>query len=193
VNSNPDPESPLRLQVLADQAERYARHMMSGAGSVPPTVIADTPGGFVFCMPATLEDAAAKDRFAHLARLLAVAHGAFALATVAEAWVRVAKPGATIDTQIRPTDAPDRLEMVVVMLEDGDRHANRMLPIQRDAKEEFVGFGESRMVEFGAAEGRFARLMPQHPPTASEVAAAKAELLQLGVCVTMPGFDPTAN
>jgi len=193
VNVNPNPEFRGRLQVLADQAERYASHMMSGAGSVPPTVIADTPEGFVFCMPASLEDAAAKDRFAHLARLLAVAHGAFALATVAEAWVRVAKPGGPIDPNIRPTDAPDRREVVVVMLEDSDHHANRMLLIVRDDAGGFVRFGESRTVEFAAAEGRFAQLMPQHPPAAETVAAAKAELLLLGVCVAMPGFDPAAN
>lgn len=192
---NPTPNSRIsaKLQALADQAERYARHMMAGAGSVPPTVIADTPEGFVFCMPATLEDAAAKDRFAHLARLLALAHAANALATVAEAWVRVAKPGSSVDPEIRPSTAPDRLEMVVVMLEDGSRHANRMLPILRDKDGGFVGFGESRVVEFGVAEGRFARLMPRQPPSAAEVTTAKVELLELGVCITLPGFDPTAN
>ncbi len=89
MNLRPDPAEAARLDALAQQATGYALHMMLTTGSVPPTVIADTEEGFVFCMPAGLPDEAAKDRFADVARLLAVAHNARAIVMVAEAWVRM--------------------------------------------------------------------------------------------------------
>lgn len=113
----PDPEETARLEALASQAKGYALHMMRSTGSVPPTVIADTAEGFVFCVPSGLPDEAAKDRFADVARLLAVAHGARAIAMVVEAWVRLAKPGGHLDLDTPPSQAPDRPEMVVLMLE----------------------------------------------------------------------------
>lgn len=193
VRTNPDPADAARLTALADQAEHYATHMMRTTGSVPPTVIADTATGYVFCMPSGLPDTAAKDRFAETARLLAVAHAATALVMVVEAWVRLASPEGKLDTETPPSQAPDRREMVVLMLEDVTRCGNRFLPIHRDAGGGFVEFGHHPMPEFTTAEGRFAGLMPKHLPTAAEVAAAKATLLKLGMCVVNRGFNPEAN
>lgn len=59
-------ENPQGLEPLARQAQDYALHMMRTTGSVPPTVIADTDEGYVFCMPSELTDDAAKDRFAEV-------------------------------------------------------------------------------------------------------------------------------
>lgn len=50
--------------------------MMRTTGSVPPTVIADTDEGYVFYMPTDLADDAAKDRFAEVTRLFAMAQNA---------------------------------------------------------------------------------------------------------------------
>lgn len=44
-------ENPQSLEPLAAQATDYALHMMRTTDSVPPTVIADTDEGYVFCMP----------------------------------------------------------------------------------------------------------------------------------------------
>lgn len=193
MRTNPDPADAARLTALADQAEHYATHMMRTTGSVPPTVIADTAAGYVFCMPAGLPDEEAKDRFAETARLLAVAHAATALVMVVEAWVRLAIPGTPLDTETRPSLAPDRREMVVLMLEDTTRCGNRFLPILRDAAGGFLEFGHHPMPEFATAEGRFAGLMPKSTPTTAEVTSAKATLLKLGMCVVNRGFDPGAN
>jgi len=193
VRIEPDPEEAARLTALANQAEHYATHMMRTTGSVPPTVIADTAGGYVFCMPSGLADEAAKDRFADVARLLAVAHGATALVMVVEAWVRLATPDGRLDTATPPSQAPDRREMVVLMLEGTSRRANRFLPIQRDPAGGFIEFGRHPMPDFASAEGRFAGLMPQHTPTAEQVAAARVALLKLGMCVANRGSDPAAN
>ena len=193
MNINPDPEDIARLEALAQQAKGYALHMMRNTGSVPPTVIADTKDGFVFCMPSGMPDAAAKDRFADVARFLAIAHNARAIVMVAEAWVRMAVPGIQLDTVTPPSQAPDRQEMVVLMLEDQARSATGLLPILREGSGAFQEFGQSPALNFTSTSGRFTGLMPKHVPAASDVAMAKAELLRLGMCVVNQGFDPSAN
>jgi hypothetical protein len=190
---NPTPDEGARLVALARQAKDYALHMMRTTGSVPPTVIADTSDGLVFCTPSGLPDDAAKDRFADTARLLAVAYDARALVMVVEAWVRLATPDGTLDPEIRPSQASDRREMVVLILEDADRCANTFLPILRDTGGGFLEFGEHPMPEFTAAAGRFAGLMPKQPRTPELVARAKAALVKIGACVVTPGADPSLN
>ena len=187
------PDDSTLLQALADQAKDYALHMMRTTGSVPPTVIADTEEGFVFCMPAGTPDEAAKDRFADAARMLAVAHNARALVMVVEAWVRLAKPGGQFDTETSPSQASDRQEMVVLMLEDGTSCANSLLPIMRDVFGAFVDFGESPALMFSSTAGRFSGLMPKHPQSATEVTLARAALHAMGMHVVNRGFDPSLN
>ena len=67
-------DNPQGLEPLAAQATDYALHMMKTTGSVPPTTIAVTDEGLIFCMPDDLANEAAKDRFAEVARLLATAY-----------------------------------------------------------------------------------------------------------------------
>jgi len=189
----PDPHDADLLDALGRQAKGYALHMMRTSGSVPATVIADTAEGFVFCVPAGLPDEAAKDRFADVARLLAVAHGARAVAMVVEAWVRLAKPGGHLDLDTPPSQAPDRQEMVVLMLEDRTRCASTFLPITRDVFGGFLEFGEYPSTNFTSASGRFSGLMAKRTPGAQEVAMAKAALRAMGMCVVNRGFDPSMN
>ena len=189
----PDPNDSARLDALAQQATGYALHMMRTTGSVPPTAIADTANGFIFCMPAGLPDEAAKDRFADVARLLAVAHSARAIVMVAEAWVRMAVPGVPLDTVTPPSQAPDRQEVVVLMMEGQTRCATGLLPILRDGSGAFREFGQSPALNFTSTSGRFSGLMPKHASGSDEVTMAKAELLRLGMCVVNQGLDPSAN
>jgi hypothetical protein len=193
VNTTPDPEEAARLVALARQGQDYALHMMRTTGSVPPTVIADTDEGLIFCTPSSLADEAAKDRFADVARLLAVAYNARALLMVVEAWVRMATPDGTLDTTIRPSLAPDKREMVVLMMEDRSRCANTFLPIIRDGCGAFAEFGAIPVPDFTSAAGRFAGLMPKFTPNAEQVTAAKAALLKLGMHVVNRGVDPSLN
>ena len=193
MNLNPDPNDSARLDALAQQATGYALHMMRTTGSVPPTVIADTADGFVFCMPSGLPDEAAKDRFADVARLLAVAHNARAIVMVAEAWVRMAVPGIPLDTVTPPSQSPDRQEVVVLMLEGQTRCATGLLPILREGSGAFREFGQSPALNFTSTSGRFTGLMPKHMPSASEADRAKAELLRLGMFVVNRGLDVSMN
>ena len=193
VRSTPDPEDTARLVALADQAKNYALHMMCTTGSVPPTVIADTAEGFVFCMPSGLPDEAAKDRFADVARLLAVAHDARAIVMVVEAWVRMAAPGGKLDTETPPSQAADRQEMVALILEDHSRCGTCLLPIMRDVFGGFLEFGGNPVPDFTSAAGRFTGLMPRRKPVAEHASMAKAALQALGMCVVNRGFDPSMN
>jgi hypothetical protein len=189
-NRQPDPE---RLEALAKQAKDYALHMMKTTGSVPPTVIADTKEGFVFCMPSALADDAAKDRFAEAAKLFAVAYRAQALVMIVEAWVRLPDSRGHLDPTIRPSEAADRKEVVALMLEDGSVSATRLIPILRESNEAFTDFGADTPLQTGEAEGRFSKLMPRHKPSAEDCAKAKRTLFSIGMNVENRGFDPTMN
>jgi hypothetical protein len=186
-------ENPVGLEPLAAQARDYALHMMKTTGSVPPTVIADTEEGFVFCMPSALADEAAKDRFAEAAKLFAVAYRAQALVMIVEAWVRLPDSRGHLDPTIRPSEAADRKEVVALMLEDGSVSATRLIPILRDSNEAFTNLGPDTPLQTGEAEGRFSKLMPRHKPSAEDCAKAKRTLFSIGMNVENRGFDPTMN
>lgn len=167
--------------------------MMRTSGSVPPTVIADTDEGFVFCMPSELADEASKDRFAEIAKLFAVAYQVQAFVMIAEAWARLPDARGHLDTETPPSQSPDRKEVVVLMLEDHSRNATVMLPIVRDAVGAFTSFGDPGPMQFGESVGRFSGLMPRNKPSLCEAAQAKATLMALGMNIVNRGFDPTLN
>jgi hypothetical protein len=193
VKRNRRQENPEGLEPLAQQAKHYALHMMRTTGSVPPTVIADTAEGYVFCMPSELTDDDAKDRFAEVTRLFAVAQHARSLVMVVEAWARLPDANGHLDTDTPPSQAPDRKEVVVLMLEDHSRNATIILPIVRDAVGAFTSFGDPGPMQFGESAGRFSGLMPRNKPSVREAAQAKATLMALGMNIVNRGFDPTMN
>lgn len=154
-------QHPDLLDALVRQATDYALHTMRTTGSVPATVIADTGDGYVFCMPANLADEAAKDRFAEVARLLAVAQNARALVLVVEAWVKYANAAGELDTNVPPSQSPDRKEVVALMLEDHSRAASSLLPILRDGSGTFLTLDSPPALDYTESAGRFAGLMPR--------------------------------
>lgn len=186
-------ENPVGLEPLAAQARDYALHMMRTTGSVPHTVIADTDEGYVFCMPTSLTDEDAKNRFAEVARLFAIAHSARCMVMVVEAWAKLPDANGHLDTATPPSESPDRREIVALMLEDHSRKATSLLPILRDAGGTFTDLGDPGPLQFGESEGRFSGLMPRHKPSAREAAQAHAALLSLRLDIVNRGFDPTMN
>jgi hypothetical protein len=187
------PAGPDKLDALARQAKDYALHMIRTAGSLPPTVIADTAEGYVFCVPGVFTDDAAKDRFADVARLLAVAHSASALVLIAEAWASLPDARGHIDAETPPSKSPTRQEIVALMLEDGTRQGSMLIPIVRGWNEVFVGFGDTAPVAYGQSEGRFSGMMPPRKPGPDDRAKAAALLQALGLNIVNRGFDPKLN
>jgi len=144
-------------------------------------------------MPSELADAEAKDRYAEMAKLLAVAYRARALVMIVESWVRLPDATGHIDPNIRPSQAADRKEMVALLLEDGSVSATILIPILRDSTGVFADLGLSAPTNFGNSEGRFSKLMPRHKPSSDECAKAKRTLLVMGMNVVNRGFDPNMN
>jgi hypothetical protein len=186
-------DNPQGLEPLAAQAADYALHMMRTTGSVPPTAIAVTDDGLIFCMPDDLANEAAKDRFAEIARLLATAYCARALVMIVEAWATMPDANGHLDTNTPPSQSPNRREIVALMFEDRSHSATSLLPIIRDAGGKFIELESSGPIQFGESEGRFAGLMKGSAPTAEQSAKAKAVLQQLRLSVVNRGFDPTLN
>jgi len=193
VKRNRKQHDPEQLANLAAQAKDYAHHMMRTTGSVPPTVIADTEEGYVFCMPTSLTDTESKDRFAEVAKLFAVACRAQALVMILESWVRLPDEKGHLDPDVRPSEATDRREMVALLLEDHDSSGTVLIPIIRGEQGEFAGLADVSPVVSGDSEGRFSKLMPRHKPSSADVDKAKHQLLVLGMSVENQGFDPNMN
>ena len=181
------------LDPLANQATACALHMMRTTGSVPPTVIAATDEGYVFCMPTSLTDDAAKDRFAEVARLFAIAHCARAIVMVVEAWAKLPDFRGHLDTATPPSESPDRQEVVALMLEDHSRNATSLLPILRNADGAFTEFRDPGPLQFGESAGRFSGLMPRNKPSVREAAQAQSALQALGMNIVHQGFNPGLN
>ena len=181
------------LDALLRHAMGYAKHMMATAGRVPPTLMAETPEGFLMFVPKSLQDVAEKDKFANAGRLLAVAYKATAVAMVLETWATSAKrPGPDLP-QVPPSQAPDREEVVVIMAEARGAKAQQFLCIQRDSGGKFTGFGTSPEPQFEKMEGRFAQMMPQKKPTDKDAQMAKMLLTAMGGIGEGKGQNPMRN
>ena len=184
------------LENLIQQAEHYAEYMMSGsAGTVVATLMALTPEGVLMHVPARMSTEEDKDRFAKVARLIAVGYKASALAMIMEAWIVVPKRrGQKLDMSVPPSQSPDREEVVSIVAESFESCASRFLFIQRDSIGKFTGFGTSLMPDFSdKPEGRFGGIMPPKEPTDEIAASARNLLKAMGIAVESRGFNPELN
>ncbi len=194
MQATPSPAIPPKdLESLVAQAAHYAEWMMRTSGSVPPTLMAHTPEGFILFTPSRLDSEAAKDDFARTGRLIAIGYRAAAVVMILESWATfAARPGAPLPKG-RPSQSPDRKEIVAVMGESRDGRAQQFLFIQRDAAGKFTGFGTSLLPQFDKLEGRFAGMIPPNAPTDEDTRKAQALLAAMGVTVFQAGFDPSWN
>jgi hypothetical protein len=69
----------------------------------------------------------------------------------------------------------------------------RILPIQRNAKGVFAGFGGQDSQELDRMEGRFAGIMPQKPPSEENRKMARQLLQMMGVMPENRGSNPMWN
>src|ERR1039458_10065618 len=108
--------NPKTLDDLLANARHYAEFCMRGTGNMPPTLfLIAHDGKQLMLMPKNLADAKAKDDFATMSQLMAIASGATVAVLALEAWMKTAKPGETIDTTELPSEAFDRQEVIVLM------------------------------------------------------------------------------
>ncbi len=174
-------KEPTDLDTLIAYAEGYAEFVMKNIGRVPPTMLAVSPEGLLHFLPESLADERAKDNFANVGRLICAAYGATAAVMILEVWMKMAKPGETLDTEEAPSEAFDREEFVVVMGETRGRKTQRFLPIIRTDAGGFFGFGEFDASKFDGIEGRFAGMLPPKVPTRETREATLAVLTVMGI------------
>ena len=167
-------------QLLA-LAEGYAAYAMRNLGHVPPALLADSPTGLIHFMPSCLKDERAKDTFANTARLICVGYEVTAAVLVLEAWMKLAKPGESLDMTEPPSEAFDRREVVVLTGETAGRGQQKLLPIIRTDAGGFFGFGEHDGPNLDNFEGRFAQMLPPNRATAEARELARAMLAAMGI------------
>ena len=180
MSPNPNPKT---LDDLLANARHYAEYCMRGTGDLPLTLfLICSDGKQVMFMPKNLADVKAKNDFATVSQLMAIACGASVAVMPMEAWVKSAKPGEELDPTEMPSEAFDREECVVLMGESfSEGHKQQMLPIIRSGNHKFFGFGDSAVTKMDKLEGRFAQLLPTQVPDEKMRALAIALLKAKGV------------
>ena len=180
MTPNPNPKT---LDDLLANALHYAEYCMRGTGNLPPTLfLVGRDGKQIMFMPQNLADVNAKDNFAQMSKLMAVATGATIAAMALEAWVKTGKVGETMDMTEMPSEAFDRQECVVLMGESiAEGQKQQILPIIRSGNHKFFGFGDSIVGKLDKMEGRFSQLLPTKVPDEKIRALAIAMLKVKGV------------
>jgi hypothetical protein len=127
MQPHPNPQT---LDDLLANARHYAEYCMRGTGNLPPTLfLIGSDGKQVIFMPENLADVKAKNDFAAMSQLMAIASGATVAVLALEAWMKTANPGETLDTTEPPSEAFDRQEVIVLMGESmTEGRKNRCCP-----------------------------------------------------------------
>lgn len=176
------PDTPQQsLDDLLQHAERYAEFSLRYDGRVPATLLMHGPSGPSVYVPRHLDGDQAKNHFAATAHQLAIAYDATAAVMVLEAWAANATPGLPLDPSLPPSQSPHRQEVVPLIGEAAGVQKLVFLPIQRHAAGGFASFGPAHVQVGDHAEGRFAQILPPHPPTPEEKARAQAILRTQGM------------
>lgn len=110
-SSMPQPE---KIQQLLTAGRAVAEGFLRDNGQVAPMVLAFSEDGMVLHSATSTTHPQVKDDFAGACRLLARANRSTAVVLILEAWARIAPPDGSIDTAIRPSTAPDRIEVVTM-------------------------------------------------------------------------------
>lgn len=169
------------LDDLLALAEGYAEYAMRNTGHVAPALLAQSPTGLIHFTPDSFKDERAKDHFANTARLICIGYDVTAAVLVLEAWMRMAKPGETLDVTERPSEALDRQEVVVLTGETAGHVQQKLLPILRTDAGGFFGLGEHVGPKHDNFKGRFAQLLPPKRPPAELRERARATLAAMGI------------
>lgn len=171
---------------MFSRAQQYAEFNMRCRGAVPVTLFLLGPQGPAVFIPSTFGSDSSKDAFAFDARLVCIAHGATHVVMIAESWEVLAGPGVPLDPSQRPSESPHRREVIALMGESAGIQQMKILPIRRSPDGGFTGFGEVSILPCDNIEGRFARLLPERPPTPREQARARLLLMSRGIGMDVP-------
>ncbi len=184
---------PEKIQQLLAAGRAVAEGFLRDNGQVPPMMLAFSDDGMILHSATSTTHPQVKDDFAGACRLLARANRSTAVVLILEAWARIAPPGGSIDSAIRPSTAPDRIEVISLNAEIPGYGYLAMYEIQRDKGGEFFSLGEDRGTGTAGMQGRFAGILPTTPPTDIEVKVAKKVLQSFGINPNGTRINPLWN
>jgi hypothetical protein len=134
--------SPKALEQIAERAEAVARGFLQQAAFSPQTLyIYGTEGRFILQRPYPFDQG--QEWFAERGKLACIAAGAYACAFVSEAWTVRPKEGKQVDLSRRPSESPDREQVLMIAAESREGNFQKGLIIRRDRAEKFAGYGET--------------------------------------------------
>lgn len=159
--------------LMESLARGMAVRAMKDHGAVPPTVLIGNENTVIEYASEALADAAAKDRLAQIARLLATANDATVVTTILESWARIAKvPGGPMT---------ERIEAVMIMTEHRQGSRALLLKIERTEHGKFRRLTPVSMPGLDSVQGRFTGLIPPRSPSPEEMTQARTVLGLLGL------------
>jgi hypothetical protein len=172
------------LEELMKSAELLAQTEMRTQGKVHPTLLMNGADGIGMLQPKQLASEREKDHFLQVGRLTCIAHGAIATVLVTESWMVTPKRGEQLDLSVPPSKSPNRQEVVTIMGETRQGHAQKILPIVRSEQGEFIGFSmgnpdmEAKDVN---VKGRFSQFLSITEPDDEARELAKEVLRRIGL------------
>jgi hypothetical protein len=162
----------------------YAQCKMQIAGHLDPTFFWQGSQGPMCCLLGSMSTVEEKVACADLARLICLAHNATACVTATESWLVLARPGEPLDLNQRPSEAPDRVEAVMLMGESHDRQRCEILKIIRSDNGKFFGLTKLNLPNAShEIKGRFTQFIPSQIPNLTMRLRARAKLQGKGVVI----------
>ena len=142
---------------------------------MPPTLFIIGKSGAMMVLPGKISDEGSKDQIAEMARFACTAFSASSCVLAMEAWMKMAKPGETLDLTERPSEAFDREEVIVLSGEDRTQKRHQILRLIRSDNGNFFGLDDSTPPQM-RMEGRFSGLLPENVPDAEAQELAQTML-----------------
>lgn len=162
MNSDHDEQ---QLNRLLDVAEMHARRILIsfGADELTPLFHLVCPGTHDYCIATPFSGDESKDAAAQMVREKIRETGATAYMFLSEAWMITREPGYDLQRSQRPTDAPDRIEVVIAIATDGVGYKARRWRIKRGHRGQCVDLMlDSDSLEMRHGGGRFDNLFTRH-------------------------------
>jgi hypothetical protein len=171
------------LAELMKSAELLARTEMQSQGEVSPTLLMNGADGIGLLQPKHLADDNEKDKFLQVGRLACIAHGAVATVLVTESWMLSPKAGEKLDMSVPPSKSPDRQEVITIIGETRQGHAQKVLTIERSDDGKFIGFGGNPDMEAQdvTIKGRFSQFLSHNVPDEEARELAKEVMKRIGL------------
>lgn len=163
----------------------FAKRCLISDGTVMPVFVVHTKGMVIpIGFNGTYDDEGRRNHRRY-ARLLSIAHNAFAIAYIGEAWVAISLPDEPVPEfpRVRPRDREDRREVILSQLmwrdkETGERWSNlAQAEIVRNEKGDPTRVKDEEFTDpTNMIMGNFSEILPEDEPTPAEQEQAKIML-----------------